>query len=113
MVQSLAFPRSIRRVLTLGTIAICAVGCGTTPTMTPDHLASIGVVDGAMYWEAEQKLATEGYQCFVAGAKREHFECTKTTGFFPSCLLRVEFIADDKNQVSHLRAANPACMGTP
>jgi hypothetical protein len=111
--QRHTFIRYIRCVLMVGTVAICVLGCSTPLKMSPNHLASIGVVDGAMYWEAEQKLASEGYQCVVTGAKRENFDCTKTVGFFPTCLLRVEFVADDKNLVSHLRTANPACMGTP
>jgi hypothetical protein len=100
-------------MLASGTVAICISGCGTQAKMSPDHLASIGITEGTTYWEAEQKLAGEGYQCFVTGAKRENFDCTKTMGFFPTCLLRVAFVADDNNLVSHIRVANPACMGTP
>ena len=81
--------------------------------MTPEHLASIGFGEGIPYWTAQQKLASEGYQCFVSGAKREHFDCTKEKGFFPSCVLRVEFKADDQNAVSNVRVADPACIGTP
>lgn len=107
------FIRYISGVLAVGTVASCVLGCSPPLKMSPDHLASIGVVEGAMYWEAEQKLAREGYQCFVTGAKRENFDCTKTIGFFPTCLLRVGFLADDKNLVSQVRVANPACIGTP
>jgi hypothetical protein len=94
-------------------VAIGMSGCGIPLKMSPEHLASIGVKEGATYWEAVQKLTGEGYQCFGSGAKRENFDCTKTQGFFPTCLLRVEFIVDDKNLISHVRAANPACIGTP
>ena len=100
-------------MLALVTVAIGVSGCSTPAKMSSGHLASIGVIEGTMYWEAEQKLAREGYQCFVTGAKRENFDCTKTMGFFPACLLRVAFVADDNNLVSHLRMADPACMGTP
>lgn len=81
--------------------------------MSPDHIVSIGLGDGTTYWLVEQKLVNEGYQCFVTGAKRENFDCTKTKGFFPTCLLRVEFKVDDQNLISHVRVADPACIGTP
>lgn len=100
-------------MLAITTVAIAVLGCSTPPKMSTSHLASIGVIEGAMYWEAEQTLSREGYQCFVVGAKRENFDCTKTMGLFPTCLLRVGFVADDKNRVSHIDVAEPACMGTP
>ena len=102
-----------RSVITACTAAICLSGCSTSSKMTPEHLASIGFSEGIPYWTAQQKLASEGYQCFVSGAKREHFDCTKEKGFFPSCILRVEFSADDQNAISHVRVADPACIGTP
>lgn len=89
------------------------LGCSTPENISAERLAAIGVMEGTTYWEAQQKLAQEGYRCFVSGAKRENIDCTKTTGFFPTCVLRVTFIADDKNLVSTLRAPHPACMGTP
>jgi hypothetical protein len=99
--------------ITACTLAICLMGCSTPSKMSPDHLASIGVSEGTPYWSAEQKLASEGYQCYVSGAKRENFDCTKTKGFFPTCLLRIDFKVDDKNLVSDLRVRDPACIGTP
>lgn len=111
--KSVSLTRSLRCMFMFGAMAICVAGCSTPLKISPDHLASIGVIEGVIYWEAEQKLASEGYQCFVTGAKRENFDCTRTTGFFPTCLLRVGFVADDNNRVSNLRVANPACMGTP
>jgi hypothetical protein len=99
--------------VTACTLAIFLPGCSTPSKMSPDHLASIGVGEGAMYWTAEQKLAVEGYQCYVSGAKRENFDCTKTAGVFPACILRIDFKADDKNLVSDLRVKDPVCIGTP
>lgn len=66
-----------------------------------------------MYSRAEEKLMQEGYSCYVSGANRENFDCTKSTGFLVSCVHRVKFEADDKNLVSNLRAVGPACIGTP
>ena len=87
--QSPAFIRSTLGAkafsIAFGALAACA-GCSTPPPMSLDKLASIGVTEGTMYWDAEQKLAREGYQCFVA---------------------------DDANRVSHLKVAEPACIGTP
>jgi hypothetical protein len=109
----LTFTGYICWMLAIGTVAMGLPGCSTSANASHADLASIGVIEGAMYWEAEQKLASGGYRCFVTGAKRENFDCTKTVGFFPTCLLRVTFVGDDKNLVAHLRVAQPACMGTP
>lgn len=105
--------RFIRRSILLGLVGISAAGCSAPSKISNERLAAAGVTEGTMYWEAQQRLAREGYQCFVAGAKREHFDCTKTAGFFPTCVLRVTFIADDKNALSNLRVSDPACIGTP
>lgn len=105
--------RHIRCAISAGMAAICVSGCSTPRKLDADQLASIGVVEGASYLEAVQKLTREGYQCFVSGAKRENFDCTKTQGFFQTCLLRIELVVDDKNLISHVRANNPACLGTP
>jgi hypothetical protein len=94
-------------------LVICTSGCSTPSKISSDHLVSIGVSEGAMYWAAEQKLASEGYRCFVTGAKRENFNCTKTEGLFPTCILRVEFNVAEENTISHVRVADPACIGTP
>lgn len=66
-----------------------------------------------MYWNAEQRLMQEGYSCYVSGAKRENFDCTKRIGFLVTCIHRVTFEASDKNLVSNLRSVGPACIGTP
>ena len=87
--------------------------CRAPSKLTPERLVSLGVVEGVMYWHAQQKLAQEGYSCYVSGASRENFDCTKNTGFFPSCVLRIQFKVNDQNLVSNLRAADPACIGTP
>ncbi|MBV8657498.1 MAG: hypothetical protein JO142_06715 [Burkholderiales bacterium] len=94
-------------------LAAGMAGCGTPRKLSPGDLGSMGVHEGAAYWQVEQRLASAGYRCFVSGAKREHFDCTKTLGVYPSCLLRVEFVADNQNQVSDLRVNDPACIGTP
>lgn len=109
----LTLTRHICRMLTIATAGICVAGCSTPAKMTSNDLTSIGVTEGIIYWQAEQKLAGEGYHCFVTGAKRENFDCTKTTGVFPTCVLRVTFSVDDKNLVSQLRVPNPACVGSP
>lgn len=87
--------------------------CRAPSKLTPERLASLGVGEGAMYWHAQQKLAQEGYSCYVSGASRENFDCTKNAGFFPSCVLRIQFKVNDQNLVSNLRVADPACIGTP
>jgi len=99
-------------------IAICVLafslpGFSTPVKMSSSHLNAIGVHDGAMYWIAEQKLSQEGYSCYISGANRKNFDCTKTTGFFPTCLLRIVFQADDRNLVANLSTRDPACLGTP
>ena len=81
--------------------------------MTPEQLERLGVREGAIYWQAAQKLVQEDYRLFVTGAKRENFGFTKQTGSFPTCLLRIEFKVDDENKVTKLRVADPACIGTP
>jgi len=81
--------------------------------MSFDRLSQIGVVEGATYWQAQQRLASEGYQCSVTGAKRENFDCTKTAGFFVTCVLRVEFKVSDENTISRPSILEPACIGTP
>ena len=88
-------------------------GCSTPQKISDAELESIGVRNGVKYWDAQQKLAQRGYSCFVSGAKRERFDCTRYAGSFPTCLLRIEFVADDVNVVSGLTVRNPACMGTP
>ena len=109
----MSFLYALRCGVTVAIIGSPLLGCSTPSNISAERLAAIGVTDGATYWEAQQKLAQEGYRCFVSGAKRENFDCTKTTGFFPTCVLRVTFIADDKNLVSTLSAPRAACMGTP
>ena len=108
--QSLSSCRNIPKFLV---VAALASGCGTPQKMSADQLAAIGVTTGNTYWSVEQKLASSGYQCFVSGAKRENFDCTKSEGFFPSCLLRISFKVDESNAVSSLHVAEPACIGTP
>jgi hypothetical protein len=49
----------------------------------------------------------------VSGAKRETFDCTKCTGFMPTCLHRITFVVSDDNTVSAVNVAHPACLGTP
>lgn len=108
--QSISFCRSILKFFV---VLVFASGCSTPQKMNADQLTSIGVNTGNTYWSVQQKLASSGYQCFVSGAKRDNFDCTKKEGFFPSCLLRIEFKVDESNAVSSLRVADPACIGTP
>lgn len=88
-------------------------GCSTPTKMSPAELESIGVHNGARYWEAQQKLFQQGYSCYVSGAMRENFDCTRTAGAFPTCLLHITYLVDDKNLVSMLTVKDPACKGTP
>lgn len=87
--------------------------CSTPAKLSSAELESIGVRDSATYWEAQQKLAQRGYSCYVSGAKRENFDCTRSAGVFPSCVLRITFTVDDKNLVSNLTVKEAACIGTP
>jgi hypothetical protein len=111
--QSFVGSRITRLGCAVCTVAILLSGCSSPPKLSPGQLASLGVKEGAMYWDAEQKLMQAGYSCYVSGAKRESFDCTKNTGFFPSCIHRVQFEANDQNLVSNLRIVGPACIGTP
>ena len=88
-------------------------GCSTTPKMSNAQLESLGIRAGAAHWEVTPQLFKEGYVCFVSGAKRENFDCSKTTGVFPTCTLRVRFTVDDQNKISAVSVPEPACLGTP
>jgi hypothetical protein len=96
-------------------VVACALlaGCGTTQKMSDDKLAAMGMRIGARHWEVTPQLFKEGYSCSVSGAKRENFDCAKTTGIFPTCILRVRFIVDDLNKISAISVPEPACLGTP
>lgn len=94
-------------------IALGLLGCSTPKKISDTELESIGVRNGVKYWEAQQKLAQRGYSCYVSGAKRESFDCTRSAGTFPTCVLRITFVADDMNLVSSLAVREPACMGAP
>jgi hypothetical protein len=94
-------------------IGIGSVSCGTPSKLSYAELGSSGVRDGAAYWDAEQGLAQRGYSCYVSGAKRENFDCTRSPGTWPTCVLRVSFVVDDENLVSRLAVSDPACVGTP
>ncbi len=98
----------------IGVMALMMLaGCGTAQKISNARLESLGITPGAAHWEATSRLSNEGYACFVAGAKRENFDCSKTVGFFPTCLLRVRFIVDDENKISSISVPDPACLGTP
>lgn len=108
-----ALGRVFRVGLIVLVVGVPLSACRAPSNLTSERLVSLGVREGAMYWHAEQKLAQEGYSCYVSGASRENFDCTKNAGFFPSCVLRIQFKANDQNLVSNLRVADPACIGTP
>lgn len=88
-------------------------GCSTSQKMDEAQLDSLGVRPGANYWEATSQLSRQGYKCFVSGAKRENFDCTKKVGFMPTCILRVTFVVNDQNKITTISVPEPACMGTP
>jgi hypothetical protein len=94
-------------------IVVGLIGCSTPTKMSATELESIGVHEGARYWEVQQKLAQRGYSCYVSGAKRANFDCTRTVGVLPTCVLRITFVADDMNLASSLTVSDPACIGTP
>lgn len=107
-------PRDVPRAGAMAVcMAVCMAGCSAPANISPERLRAIGVADGVPYWQAQESLAREGYSCFVTGDKRENFDCTKTVGVFPTCVMRVEFLADDRNMVSALRTRTAACIGTP
>jgi 4-hydroxyphenylpyruvate dioxygenase-like putative hemolysin len=103
----------LRSTILLGTAMALLAACSTPQKMSDGQLHSLGVQVGAKHWTATSALAREGYACFVSGAKREQFDCTKTTGAFPTCVLRVRFSVDDDNAVTTVSASEPACIGTP
>jgi len=93
--------------------AIALVGCAPPAPLTQVQLESLGVRPGTQYWDAMSKLQSKGYVCSVSGAKRENFDCSKSVGFFPTCLLRVEFIAAGDNSISSIDVSPARCIGTP
>ena len=95
--------------LTVTTLA----GCSTTLKMTSNELTALGVRDGGDLYAAQTGLAQKGYFCYVGGALRENFDCSIMKGVFPTCVLHVRFRVDDQNLITHVRAADPACIGTP
>ena len=100
------------RIASLAAIAMLA-GCSTPQKMSDARLESLGVRAGANHWSATSALYQEGYICSVNGAKRENFDCSKTTGLFPTCILHIDFTVDDQNKIVAVGARDPACLGTP
>lgn len=94
-------------------VGIGLAGCAAPSKLSSAELESVGVREGVAYWKAEQGLSQRGYSCYVSGASRENFDCTELAGTWPSCVLRVTFVADDKNLVTSLAVSEPACLGTP
>ncbi len=105
--------RWIRTLLTILAIVMGLLACSIPKKISDAELSSIGVNKGIMYWDAQQRLAQRGYSCYVTGAKRENFNCTRTAGIFPTCVFRISFVADEMNLVSSLTVEDPACLGTP
>lgn len=98
----------------VGAAAIALISsCSTAQKMSDAQLESFGIRIGAAYRDVTPQLVKEGYVCFVSGAKRENFDCSKTIGVFPTCILRVRFSVDGQNKISALSVPDPACMGTP
>jgi hypothetical protein len=88
-------------------------GCSTPSKMSSAELEHIGVRNGARYWEAQGNLMQKGYSCYVSGAMRENFSCSRRVGFYPTCSLHITFTVNDKNLVSSLAVGDPICIGTP
>ena len=94
-------------------VGIGLAGCAAPAKLSPAELKLVGVREGGAYWEAEHGLSQRGYSCYVSGANRENFDCTKSAGIWPSCILHISFVANDKNLVTNLAVRDPACLGTP
>jgi hypothetical protein len=105
--------KPLRLALVGGATAALLVGCSTPQALSPAQLAYLGVREGVPHWEATSALFRQGNACFGSGVKRDDFECTKTVGGFPTCVLRVGFTVGDQNTLVSTRIAEPACMGTP
>jgi len=88
-------------------------GCAAPSKLSAAELASADVRVGAIYWHAEQGLDQRGYSCYVSGANRESFDCTRSVGFWQSCIQRITFVVDENNLVASLVVHDPACLGTP
>ena len=109
--QHISLYRFASHALAIWAVVSILSGCATPARLSVNQLASLGVTDGAVYWNAEQKLLQEGYICYVSGAKRENFECSKTKVSFQTCILRIRFEVNDQNAVSNLQVADPVCVG--
>lgn len=98
-------------------VALCAAltltlgACATPARLTPDELQRLGVRVGAPHWEVTGPLHREGYACFVSGERREQFDCTKTSGFLPTCVWRIRFTVNDRQAVDTIASPPPACTG--
>jgi hypothetical protein len=109
---------SIARILLLCRVSILTTvtilsACSIPQKMNDTQLQSRGIRVGTQYWLATSLLSQDGYNCSVSGTKRERFDCTKNTGFFPTCILRIEFNVDDENKISEIGVREPACLGIP
>ena len=93
--------------------AVVLTACSTPSKLSTAQLESIGVRPGSPHWQATRSLHQAGYLCSVSGKKREQFDCTKTVGFLPTCVLRVGFEVNDANEIVALSVPEPACMGPP
>lgn len=99
--------------IAISVLASFLSGCYMPAKLTPEKLSALGVREGAEYRRAQQNLMKEGYSPYVTGAKQENFDFTRQTGFFPTCILRIQFTVNDQHLISNLRVADPACIGTP
>lgn len=99
--------------IAVGVAVMLLAGCAAAQKMSPAQLAALGIREGVPHWQATAALSRQGYACFVSGARREDFDCTRTVGFFPTCVLRVRFTVGDDNRILTPSVAEPACMGTP
>jgi 4-hydroxyphenylpyruvate dioxygenase-like putative hemolysin len=105
----------VKPVLILASLAAATLlsGCSAPPQLSLAQLDAIGVRPGSRHWDATRSLHQQGYVCSVSGKKREQFDCTKTAGVFPTCVLRVGFDVNDENEIVSVTAPAPACIGTP
>lgn len=103
----------MKKLLPLIIASLLLTACATSKPLTNTDLDEFGVKPGMRYAEAVRILALRGYQCDAVGTRRENPGCSKQKGFFPTCVLRVNFTVNDANAVEHIQVPQAACMGTP
>lgn len=100
----------IKRLSLLGSIWLCA--CSSQP-LSSAELQAMAIVEGGDPAAVVAALQERGYRCTQSGPQREFYDCVKTSGFMPTCVLRVEFKLDQAGRLKQVRVPAAACIGTP